>query len=202
MQARLRPGLTLRKAMPSHPPVMIDELFGSLEAVEGEVWIVVHTKPRAEKKLADYARRLGFCYYLPQMEREHIYQHRKAMFMVPMFPSYLFIRCVDSEKPKLLLSGNVVRFIKVKYQKELLSELKSIWLTRKKEAELEEVLWLDSGLRVEIISGPLKGISGVVESHEKIEEVQLQINILRQAVKVKVKASDLRIVGEYTIVEG
>ena len=180
---------------------MIDELFGSLEAVPGEVWTVVHTKPRAEKKLADYTRRLGFCYYLPQIEREHIYQHRKAMFMVPMFPSYLFIRSVDEDKAKLLLSGNVVRFIKVRYQNELLGELKSIWLTRKKAAELEEVLWLDSGLRVEIISGPLKGISGVMESHEKIEEVQLQINILRQAVKVKVKASDLRIVGEYTIVE-
>lgn len=187
--------------MATHTPVIIDELFGKLIEVEGEVWTVVHTKPRAEKKLAEYARRLGLCYYLPQIEREHLYQHRKVMFMVPMFPSYLFLRCKELDREPLVYSGNVVRFIKVSYQKELLAELKSIYITRRKLAETEEVMWLSEGLRVEIISGPLKGITGVVENHQKIEEVQLQINILRQAVKVKVKAKDLKIIGEYTIQE-
>ncbi|HNX36802.1 MAG TPA: transcription termination/antitermination NusG family protein [Candidatus Cloacimonadota bacterium] len=187
--------------MPTHSPVLIDELFGKLEPFEGEAWCVVHTKPRAEKRLADYARRLGITYYLPQHEREHLYQHRKVMFKVPMFPGYLFIRSLEDTRQKLLLSGNVVRFIKVKYQRELLGELMSIFLSKQHQADLDNVLWLEKGLRVEIISGPLKGVTGVVESHEKIEDVQLQINILRQAVKVRVKTADLRIIGEYTVVE-
>ncbi len=53
--------------MATHTPVLIDELFGVLEpAPAGQRWEVIHTKPRCEKKLAEYARRNG-SYYQPWM---------------------------------------------------------------------------------------------------------------------------------------
>ncbi|MEF3694873.1 MAG: hypothetical protein V3576_05945, partial [Candidatus Cloacimonadota bacterium] len=91
--------------------------------------------------------------------------------------------------------------IKVKNQSALLSELSSIYLSKQKKLEFKEALWLDKGLEVLVIKGPLKGVRGVVESHTKLEEVQLQIDILRQAVRVKVRADQLRILGDYKIVE-
>ncbi|NLK50265.1 MAG: hypothetical protein GX294_06410, partial [Candidatus Cloacimonetes bacterium] len=61
--------------------------------------------------------------------------------------------------------------------------------------------WLSSGLEVKIISGPFAGSIGVVESHDKIDEVRLQVEILRQAVLVRIDPRDVEIIGKYEIVE-
>lgn len=197
----VQPGLADFFLMPTHKPVIIPELFGELVHSDTQRWTVIHTKPRQEKKLAEYATREGIIYYLPQIESSHVYNHRKVSFQVPMFPGYIFVRIGELEKHRLSISGGVVNFIRVLNQEELLGELRNIYHTRKSKLDMENTLWLDQGLQVEVIKGPLKGVRGVVESHEKIGEVQLQINILRQAVRVKIKPDNLKILGEYTLVE-
>ncbi|HOH46720.1 MAG TPA: hypothetical protein PLX59_02690, partial [Candidatus Cloacimonadota bacterium] len=75
----------LSDTMATHKPVTIDELFGELEQRQAELWYVIHTKPRQEKKLAGFCQTEDMWYYLPQMPKEHLYNHRKVMFDVPMF---------------------------------------------------------------------------------------------------------------------
>ena len=41
----------------------------------------------------------------------------------------------------------------------------------------------------------------MVESHDKIDEVRLQVEILRQAVLVRIDPRDVEIIGKYEIVE-
>ncbi|MFO8145612.1 MAG: transcription termination/antitermination NusG family protein [Candidatus Syntrophosphaera sp.] len=188
--------------MPTHTPVLIDELFGELKPASGdERWIVVHTKPRCEKKLAEYARNNGITYYLPQMESRRIYQRRKVTTTRPMFPGYLFCVVDPAKKQTLVISGYTVSFIRVPWQQELLEELVNLRRSTQPKPELENALWLSQGIKVEITSGPLKGVTGIVESHEKMSEVRLQVNILRQAVMIRVDPRNLKIIGEYVIEE-
>ncbi|HOZ01695.1 MAG TPA: transcription termination/antitermination NusG family protein [Candidatus Syntrophosphaera sp.] len=188
--------------MPTHRPVLIDELYGELAPAQGdERWAVIHTKPRCEKKLAEYAMRWGITYYLPQMESKRVYQKRQIEFTKPMFPGYLFCVINNDKKQRLTISGWTVGFIRVPVQEELLNDLLNIRRSTEPKVELESVLWLSEGLRVEIVKGPLKGVTGVVESHAKLNEVRLQVNILRQAVMVKLDPRDVKILGEYVIVE-
>ena len=184
--------------MASHTPVLIDELFGELApAPEGSRWEVIHTKPRCEKKLAEYARRNEISYYLPQMDSKRVYQRRVVNFTKPMFPSYIF--CIlDAQKRKILTySGHVVTFIRVNQQEQLLEELSNIKLSRSPEVELESTQWLSQGLKVEITKGPLKGVTGVVQSHDKLDEVNLQVDILRQAVRLKIDPRNVKILKDY-----
>jgi len=188
--------------MATHTPVLIDELFGKLEAAPaGSQWMVVRTKPRCEKKLAAYSRDNGVFYFLPQSESTRIYQNRKVTFTKPMFPGYIFAMVSHQQRQTLTISGLTAGFIRVIHQGHLLKELMSIHLSRAVREEMKEAIWLSQGLEVELIAGPLKGMRGVVEDHSKLDEIRLQVNILRQAVIVKVKASDVRIIGEYTVVE-
>jgi transcription antitermination factor NusG len=188
--------------MSTHKPVEIEELFGKIElAPENHFWSVIHTKPRCEKKLAEYALKHNISYYLPLTESSRIYQRRKVTFTKPIFPGYLFTIINFYTKRELLYSGYIVSYINVPSQKELVEELRNIWLTRNRRVEMREAMWLSEGLMVEIINGPLKGVSGIVESHKKLEEVHLQVNILHQAVSVKVDPRDVKIIGDYEIVE-
>ncbi|HRX76935.1 MAG TPA: hypothetical protein P5342_05695, partial [Candidatus Cloacimonadota bacterium] len=86
-------------------------------------------------------------------------------------------------------------------QHQLLQELGRICGVTRHEVDLVPTMWLSKGLEVEITEGALKGTRGVVESHEKISEVRLQVEILRQAVLMSVDPKHVKIIGEYEIVE-
>ena len=66
---------------------------------------------------------------------------------------------------------------------------------------MQKALWLSKGLEVEITQGALKGMRGIVDTHDKISEVRLQVDILRQAVMVKIEPENIKIIGEYEIEE-
>lgn len=184
--------------MATHKPVFADELFGDLElSSSGEKWSVIHTKPQCEKKLAKYLTKEGITYYLPQMDSTRVYQYRKITFTKPMFPGYVFARFNFSQKTTILLSGCVVNFLKVPNEKELLDELKQIRAGRTLRAELKEGTWLEKGWKVEIVGGPLQGLHGVVESQSKLSEITLQVNVLHQAVTVRVEPSQVRLLSEF-----
>jgi transcription antitermination factor NusG len=135
------------------------------------------------------------------MDSKRVYQRRVVSFTKPMFPSYLFCVLDSRSRQTLLISGYTVSFIRVHQQEQLLQELRNIKLSRLPEIELQNTIWLSEGLQVEIMQGPLKGVTGVVESHDKLDEVRLQVQILRQAVLVKIDPRNVKILGEYTIVE-
>ncbi len=184
--------------MATHKPVMVDELFGELILSDtADKWHVIHTKPQCEKKLADYLKRNSINYYLPQMESVRHYRYRKVTFTKPMFPGYVFSRFDLKDKSTILISGCVVNFLKVPSQEELLNDLRQIYTGRSQQAEFEQGVWLEKGWRVEIVGGPMKGMQGLVQSQSRLNEVTLQVNILRQAVTVRVKPSDVRVIKEY-----
>lgn len=188
--------------MSAHDPVIIEELFGEL-LVSGDdrQWIVTRTKARREKKLADQARRNGIHYYLPQQSSNKVYQKRKVKFTKPLFPGYVFICANHPQKQTLAITGLTAGFITVTHQEQLLSELRALRKLPVEKVEVGHQYWLSKGLEVEIVKGPLAGTRGIVESHDKIHEIRLQVNILRQAVLVKVEPENIRIIGEYEVVE-
>jgi len=182
----------------THKPIFADELFGELTlSGSTEKWQVIHTKPQCEKKLADYLKRNGIWYYLPQMDSLRLYKYRKVAFTKPMFPGYIFVRLDPRDKSSVLISGYVVNFLKVPNEEELLDDLLQIHTGKAKKAEFAEARWLEQGWQVEIFSGPMKGMKGIVQSQSKLSEVTLQVNILRQAVTVRVDPKDVRVIREY-----
>jgi len=188
--------------MATHDPVTIDELFGELIVPEDDRrWIVTRTKARCEKKLADQAHRNGIHYFLPQMSSKRVYQKRKVTFTKPMFPGYLFV-CVDHlQKQLLAVTGLTAGFISVSNQEQLLIELRALRKIPVEKVEVGNQYWRSKGLEVEIVKGPMAGTRGIVESHDKLHELRLQVDILRQAVLVKVDPANLKVIGEFEVVE-
>ncbi len=185
--------------MATHKPVMVDELWGelTLSAEEETKWNVIYTKPQCEKKLADYLKRRDIRYYLPLYESKKAYQHRKVVFTKPLFPGYVFSCFGLNNKLDILNCGYVVRFMKVPNQQELLNDLHWIYQGRMKQLDFEQSEWLKTGWQVEIISGPMQGMLGLVQSQTKLDEVNLQVNILQQSVKLKLNPSDVRVMNAY-----
>ena len=180
--------------MATHKPVEVQELFGDLEpASDGMRWFVAHTKPRREKKLAEYSLKNSINYYLPQKDSVRIYKYRKVKFTKPLFAGYIFIKCTLKQRDTLIITGHTAYFLHIPDEKELLEELMQIYSGRQKGAEFKETRFLEKGIRVKIISGPFQDLTGVVENQKDVTEVVLQVNLLRQAVSVSVSSDQVKV---------
>lgn len=183
--------------MATHKPVLVDELFGDLIVSDGtNKWHAIHTKPQCEKKLAQYLRQNQNHYYLPQMDSIRHYQYRKVTFTKPMFPGYIFACFNPQDKASILISGYIVNFVKVPNESELIDELKQIYEGKARKADFRQSKWLQQGWKVQIVSGPFMGLTGIVQSQDKLSEVTLQVEILHQAVSMSVNPDDIKVLTQ------
>ncbi len=184
--------------MATNKPVYVDELYGELEIGQnGEKWFVIYTKPQHEKQLAIWAKTNNIYYYLPQVEKEHVYQHKKVIFTKPLFPGYFFAKCTLKEKDKLIVSGHCVYFLKVDIEKELVEDLKRISLVRNAHIEMKDHVYLEKGMVVCFKEGPLKGQQGIVQDSTNLNKVVLQVKIMKRAVAIEANPETLEILSNY-----
>ncbi|HPR17276.1 MAG TPA: transcription termination/antitermination NusG family protein [Candidatus Cloacimonadota bacterium] len=180
--------------MSTNKPVEVNTILGELISLPDKKWLVIRTKSRHEKKVADYAFNANIHYYLPLQDSEKIYQNRKIVFTKPLFSGYIFAHCDFKEKQTLVISGHVAHFLHVINEQELLDELRSIYFGNQREAVFRETEYLESGTRVQIVAGKLAGLTGYVKDQSNLSEVVLQVNLLHQAVAVTVNPSHVKII--------
>jgi hypothetical protein len=64
-------------------------------------WYVAHTRPRCEKKLADYCGRQGFSVTLPCYRSVRKYRGKTVVFEKPLFPSYVFLKLFRPQRQQV-----------------------------------------------------------------------------------------------------
>jgi transcriptional antiterminator RfaH len=156
----------------------------------------VHTKPRAEKKLARHLERLEVAHYIPASLRRHVYGKRKPRGnWVPLFPSYVFILQDNVDRSALYRTDTVVQFIEVPDPVQLYRDLRNLYLTLvRKPAEVQQAVY-QPGKPVEVRTGPLKGVSGeLVEVKKGGSRLMLRVHFFDRAVSVDIDAGMVRAV--------
>jgi len=165
-------------------------------------WWVCHCKPRCEKKFAALMQAHGFTHYLPLVTSERRYGARLKVFTKPLFPGYVFAEIPPEKKPLIYQQDLLARAFEVEDVPRLLAQLDDIRALLASGIDFTLKPLLTKGRRVRIISGPLKGIEGFVESAEADSKhrsstgsrsVLLSIDVLQQGLLVPVPAADLKV---------
>jgi transcription antitermination factor NusG len=134
------------------------------------VWLLIRSKPKQERIAAESLEGRGVAVYCPRIlePRTHL---RAARTPVPLFPSYLFARCVLRESFYALAycPGLVgpVRF----GERFAAAEEEDVAFLREKEkgrgflvpSSVRKPLM--KGSRVAVLAGPFRGFEGVVEQY-------------------------------------
>ena len=167
------------------PPA--DDLLRPPDA--GRAWIVIHTRPRCEKKAADFCARHGIPAYLPLQQKVHRYGARVRPFWSPLFPGYVF--CVASAAGRSTLRQNqhVANLLEVIDQARLVSQLDQIRQALAVDDVIEVMPYLAAGRRVQVTAGPFKGLEGVVQRVKGRTKVVLNVDMIQQAVCVEVDST-------------
>ena len=157
-------------------------------------WVVLHTRSRQEKALAEDLNTLGVPYFLPLLTAIRFYNGRKARVRVPMFPSYLFIRGEMEQAYQAEKTRRVVSIIKVSDPRRLSWELRNLALALSGDVTLDPFPGIVQGVRVEVVTGPFMGLQGVVVDRSHMDRVHLQVSMLGGGAALELDASVMKVV--------
>lgn len=154
-------------------------------------WIVLHTRPRCEKKLELFSRTQGWPVYLPLRRKVHRYGNRTRTFWLPLFPGYVF--CMVTPYARSILKQNryVANVLDVLDQERLVAQLQQIRAALAVDDVVEVMPYLVKGRWVRVTGGPFRGLEGVVARIKGRTTVVLNVDMIRQSVCVEVDSSYL-----------
>jgi transcription termination/antitermination protein NusG len=150
------------------------------------VWHVLHTKSRQEKLLAADLKAMQIDCYLPLVRQVKYYGNRKAKVELPLFPGYVFLKGTLDEAYQADRTDRVAQIIKVANQTHLEWELTNLRKALEGDAILDPYPYLTKGIKVEVRSGPFRGIQGVVEDRLRMNRLLLQIDLLGKAASLEI----------------
>lgn len=154
-------------------------------------WVLLHTKARQEKAVAEHLDGLGLEGYLPLIQIRRTYGHRKRESLVPMFPSYVFVRCAAESRWRLQDSGRVAQILEIADQRRFIDEMDHIRRAIAADVVFDPHPYLAVGRRVRVRVGPLRGVEGIVELKPRVDRLVLQVHTLGQATSVEIDAATL-----------
>ena len=95
-------------------------------------WFVLYTKPNFEIKVAEGINLLGINAYCPVYTKIKQYSDRKKKVQKPLLPSYVLVKLLDEDRPKVFDIRGAVRYL--------------FWLGKPAEVREEEIQMLKSNL--------------------------------------------------------
>jgi transcription antitermination factor NusG len=154
------------------------------EDAAGE-WFVLHTLSRQEKKLAEELQQLQIQHYLPLVQTIRYYGKRRFHVREPLFPGYVFLRGAASDAYGATRTERIAKVLSVKGQVQLNWELQNLFIALSNGSRLDPFPFLKKGTLVEVKSGPLRGLQGLVESRINFDRLILQVEMLGRAMTME-----------------
>ena len=160
-------------------------------------WLVLYTKPRNEKNVADRLENNGFTVYCPLKKVEKQWSDRVKVIEEPLFSSYIFIKISDTDREKVFSFPGVVRYLfwlgkPAIVREEEISELKSFMNDH--ATHPLELSQLNANDVVKIKSGPFMGQNGLIEKVSTTKAI-LYLENLQCKITVNLSQTHLQKVG-------
>ncbi len=155
------------------------------------IWLVAHTRPRCEKKVAEFCTREGIPITLPLYQSVKRYRGKQVVFRKPLFPGYVFMQAMPGQRLAVAQHQHVANLLEPPDQAEFTAQLGDILQALDSGVELRLAPEILPGIRVRLRSGPLRGVEGIVTERLGMLEVQLRLDFIGQGAAVRVAADEL-----------
>lgn len=149
-------------------------------------WYVLYTAARAEKQVKERIDILGVECWLPLHRAPRVWSDRIKMVDIPLFSSYLFVKCTDPVLRGLIRVYGVSRIVFYNGKPAIVrqKEIDAIKEFLEKAAEHP----LCAGEEVEILCGAMKSVSGKIK---KVKKNHLLLYLEQLGATVCVKLGDV-----------
>jgi len=130
---------------------------------------------------------------LPTVKRLSQWKDRKKEVEVPLFSGYCFVRFNAEQKLPVLKTVGVVGIVGGGQRPEPIpdEEITAIQTLMTSVLPYDPHPYLQEGMKVEVIRGPLQGIQGILLRKDKRHRLILGVRIIQQAAAVEINVGDV-----------
>lgn len=156
-------------------------------------WYALRTRCRHEKLVRDRLAGQGIEPLLPTMQRWSQWKDRKMMIEVPLFAGYCFARFAWRGHLAVLRTYGVAGIVGSGRGPEAVPEYEIAALRRLMSSTLiyDPHPYLEEGVEVEVIRGPLVGLRGVFIRSAHHGRLVISVRLIQQAAAVELDACDV-----------
>lgn len=165
--------------------------------MKDQLWYVVYTKSRSEKKVSQAFDSQNIAHYLPLQKTLKQWSDRKKWVEEPLFKSYIFLN-IDyrTQYLKAIQTDGVVKFIEfcgkpVVVKNQEIENIKRIIEHREFEIILQNEIQ-NVGDKVEVMEGSLKGMSGTLTRFKGKEKVLIKIDSIDKNIILDININYLK----------
>ena len=130
---------------------------------------------------------------LPTVKRLNQWKDRKKEVEVPLFSGYCFVRFTADQKLSVLKTIGVVDIVGGGQRPEPIpdEEISAIQTLMTSVLPYDPHPYLQEGMKVEVIRGPLQGVHGILLRKDKRHRLILGVRLIQQAAAVEINVADV-----------
>ena len=157
-------------------------------------WYALYTKPRHEKKVYSYLLEKDFIAFLPLVERVRQWKDRKMRIEVPLFSSYVFSDFNYRNRFEILQTQGVIKIIHFRGKPAVIPDwqIDSLKKMLESPATLRLERYVRPGEMAEVMTGPFKGLKGMVDKRKNEHRLILTIDGIMQSVSVEIDIDSVK----------
>jgi transcription antitermination factor NusG len=135
----------------------------------------------------------GIEHFLPTVKRLNQWKDRKQEVEIPLFAGYCFVRFGSDQKLPVLKTVGVVEIVGSGQRPEPIpdEEIIAIQTLMTSVLPYDPHPYLQEGMLVEVVRGPLQGIQGILIRKDKRHRLVLGVRLIQQAAAVEIDTSDV-----------
>ena len=157
-------------------------------------WIAVYTKSRHEQIVVNELSKKNIESYCPMFKERRQWSDRKKWVHFPLFRSYVFANIEINENIYVLQTIGVNKIVKFQEKisiipDQVIGNMKNII---EGGYNIEQADYFIKGDEVRVVSGPLKGLDGVVLDLRGANKIIIKIEAIQQAFSVKISSNILK----------
>lgn len=165
-------------------------------------WYAVHTKFKCEKYVVNALRSKNIEAYTPLLKVTKEYTRKIVSREIPLINCYVFVKIKQDQFIKVLQTEYVFSFLKIGRELSVVKQEEIDLLKRitgeYNEVEAEEIEYV-IGAEVEIISGNLTGVKGILLEKQGKHNFLVELRSLSYQLKLNVDPNQLRVIRKVAL---
>lgn len=163
-------------------------------------WYALYVKSRSEKKVATEFDANGIEYYLPMIKILRKWSDRKKLVDEPLFRGYIFVYIDQREYFDVVQTPNVVKYVSFEGKAVVVrqQEIEAIkyYLNGTDPENIENQTW-EAGRKIEVIAGPMAGLTGELIEVEGKKRVKVELKFVDKNLIIMIPKNRIRFLPDY-----
>ena len=179
------------------PQAVATDAFPACAGGASRQWFAIETRHRFEKKVVAQLAGKGFQVFLPLLAEHHQWSDRLKKISIPLFPGYAFVHLDQSKNSSraVLRTAGLIRFVSfggivAAIPRKQIDDQRLL-LQEKGQFSLHP--FVQTGQRVRIRNGCLRGLEGILLKREK-EKLIISIQSIQRSLAIEIQGYELEVV--------